>query len=219
MALFGKSTPQKITAPEISTAKISSATIITSCMTVTGDFKGTDTMHIDGKVIGNIQVDNTLVIGKSGVVEGNIEANNVIINGELKGTIKCEILEVMQTGVVSKHIEAKHITLDGKIEGEILATETINVLNNSTIEARNLSAKNITVHGSIHGTVVASELLEIGSNGFVEGKITVKNIKTEEGGRMIGTMSTYQEPTPTKKAPAKKTNAKTSVKEDDFFDK
>jgi len=235
MAIFGNknNAPKKsnITTPS---SKISSATIITSCMTVNGDFQGTDTIHVDGTIQGNISVTNTLVIGKSGMVEGNIEAKHVIINGELNGTIKCENLEVMQTGKVSHRIEAKHLILDGIVDGDITAEESIEVLINSKINATNLKSKTITVNGLVKGTLVATELLEIESKGFVEGTITVKNIKTEEGGRVIGTMSTYAEPlkshakknvkseqAPTRKESAKQeTTKKEEIKkedEDNFF--
>jgi len=224
VALFGDKKDKK--APKQSKSdKISSATIITSCMKVTGNLDGTDTIHIDGHVIGNINVNNTLVIGKSGMVEGDIEAKHVIINGELKGSIKCENLEVMQTGKVSHYIKASYLVLDGTIDGDITATHSIKVLDNANIHAVSLKSKMIIVHGKIQGTVIASEILEIGAKGFVEGQITVKNIKTEEGGRMVGTMSTYQEDASTSK-PAKKTketvkspsNVKSkNEREDDFF--
>jgi cytoskeletal protein CcmA (bactofilin family) len=228
MALFGDK-KAKNAANIAKSDKISSATIITSCMKVTGNLDGSDTIHIDGHVIGNITVNNTLVIGKSGMVEGDIEAKHVIINGELKGTIKCEHLEVMQTGKVSRYIEAKHLVLDGIIDGDITAHEDIKVLENANIHAVSLKSKTITVNGQIQGTVIASEILEIGKKGFVEGQITVKNIKTEEGGRMIGTMSTYDEKVQTPIAetssskkkktdtkPVKNTKSK-DEKEDDFF--
>lgn len=229
MALFRDKKNKQIPKSTLKSDKISSATIITSCMKVTGNLDGSDTIHIDGHVLGNITVSNTLVIGKSGIVEGDIEAKHVIINGELQGKIKCENLEVMETGKVSRYIEAKYLELDGTIDGDITGTENIKVLENANIHTTNLKSKTIIVHGKIQGTVIASEILEIGSKGSVEGKITVKNIKTEEGGRMIGTMSTYQEsaqqketikPKAIKKETAVKTNKNTKVKnetEDDFF--
>ena len=230
MAFFGDKKEKKVVKKTNKSDKISSATIITSCMKVTGNLDGSDTIHIDGHVVGNITVSNTLVIGRSGMVEGDIEAKHAIINGELQGTIKCENLEVMQTGKVSRYIEAKHLVLDGTIDGDISASEEIKVLENANIHAVSLKSKTITVHGQIQGTVIASEILEIGSKGFVEGQITVKNIKTEEGGRMVGTMSTYQEEDFKPQAPKKeqvkekKTVKPTTTKsksetEDDFFSK
>jgi len=207
MALFGnkKST---ITNSD----KISSATIITSCMQITGDLQGSDTIHIDGTVVGNITVSNTLVVGKSGKVEGNIEAKNVIINGEVKGKITCDNLEVMKGGKVTQYIEAKHLILDGKIDGDIIAHESIKVLENSIINATSLKSKKITVNGKVQGNITASEILIINKQGFVEGQITVKNIKTEEGGRMIGTMATYQNETKLSKE-NKKVEKETKKKE------
>jgi cytoskeletal protein CcmA (bactofilin family) len=227
MALFGDKKEKKASNKTNKSDKISSATIITSCMKVTGNLDGSDTIHIDGHVIGNISVSNTLVIGKSGMVEGDIAAKHVIINGELQGSIKCENLEVMQTGKVSRYIEAKHLILNGTIDGDITASEEIKVLENANIHAVSLKSKSISVYGQIQGTVIASEILEIGKQGFVEGQITVKNIKTEEGGRMVGTMSTYQEEdfkVPAKKKEKKPVKQATPSKsknetEDDFFAK
>jgi cytoskeletal protein CcmA (bactofilin family) len=233
MALFGEKKAKKVKeAPSIiKSDKISSATIITSCMQITGNLDGTDTIHIDGHVKGDITVSNTVVIGKSGVVEGHIEAKHVIINGELNGSIRCENLEVMRTGKVSKNIEANILILDGTIDGEILASDNIKVLENANIHATKLKSKNITVNGKVKGVVIASGLLAIGSKGFVEGQITVKNIKTEEGGRMIGTMATYEDESkkskPVHREPKKEIKAEKTVtptqskteKEDDFFSK
>jgi len=173
--------------------KLSSASIITACTKVEGNVIGGDTIHIDGSITGNIVVSNTVVIGKSGVVKGKIEAKHVIINGELKGSVKCDTLEVLASGKVSKYIEGKNLILEGTIEGDITGHESIEVLEHSVIHAVCIKSKKITVSGKIKGTILASELLEITSKGFVEGQISVKSIKTAEGGRMVGTMSTYEE--------------------------
>lgn len=229
MSIFGSNNKksQASVAPTVAKPKINSSTLIASSMTITGDLKGTDSIQIEGTVIGDVVVKNTLIIGQTGRVEGNIEADTIVINGELKGTIKCKTLDVMQTGKVSKHIHAKNIRLDGNITGEIIGDNRIDVLENSTITTTSMQSKTIAVHGSISGKVIATEILEIGEKGFVEGEITVKNIRTEEGGRMIGTMSTYQAPstnttpepkTPTTKTPTKKAPAKKEAEEDDFFE-
>lgn len=172
--------------------KITSATIITSCMEVTGNLHGSDTVHIDGKVVGDIIVSNTLVIGKSGIVQGEVKAKNAIINGKLEGSIICETLEVMQTGEISKQIQADTMILDGTVTGHVIGLKSIEIQSNAKLTVEKLESKKITVSGSVKGNIVASELLEINSTGSVEGEISVKNIKTAEGSRMVGTMSTYE---------------------------
>ncbi len=186
--------------------KITSATIITSCMEVTGNLHGSDTVHIDGKVVGDIIVSNTLVIGKSGIVQGEVKAKNAIINGTLEGSIICETLEVMETGEVSKQIQADTMILDGTITGHVIGLKSIDIQSNATLTVEKIESKNISVSGSVKGNLVASELLEIHSTGSVEGEISVKAIKTAEGSRMVGTMSTYE---------AKKEEEKTEVKQEE----
>lgn len=172
--------------------KITSATIITSCMEVTGNLHGSDTVHIDGKVVGDIIVSNTLVIGKSGIVQGEVKAKNAIINGKLEGSIICETLEVMETGEISKQIQADTMILDGTVTGHVIGLKSIEIQSNAKLKVEKLESKKITVSGSVQGNIVASELLEINSTGSVEGEISVKTIKTAEGSRMVGTMSTYE---------------------------
>lgn len=172
--------------------KITSATIITSCMEVTGNLHGSDTVHIDGKVVGDIIVSNTLVIGKSGMVQGEVKAKNAIINGKLEGSIICETLEVMETGEISKQIQADTMILDGTVTGHVIGLKSIEIQSNAKLTVEKLESKKITVSGSVKGNIVASELLEINSTGSIEGEISVKNIKTAEGSRMVGTMSTYE---------------------------
>ncbi|MBN2898180.1 MAG: polymer-forming cytoskeletal protein [Clostridia bacterium] len=183
MGKKSKNTPNKIT----------SATIITSCMEVTGNLHGSDTVHIDGKVTGDIIVSNTLMIGKSGVVYGKVKAKNAIINGKLEGSIVCEMLEVMETGEVSKNIQADMMILDGTVTGHVIGVKSVEVQPHGKLDVEKLVSKKITVSGSVKGHIVASELLDIGSTGSVEGEISVRTIKTAEGSRMVGTMSTYQE--------------------------
>ncbi len=175
--------------------KITSATIITSCMEVTGNLHGSDTVHIDGKVVGDIIVSNTLVIGTSGIVQGEVKAKNAIINGKLEGSIICETLEVMETGEISKQIQADTMILDGTVMGYVIGLKSIEIQSNAKLTVEKLESKKITVSGTVKGNVVASELLEIKSTGSVEGEVSVKTIKTAEGSRMVGTMSTFEEKT------------------------
>ena len=124
---------------KIKKAKISSATIITACMEVTGNLKGTDTIHIDGKVIGDISVENTLVIGRTGVVIGNVKAKNAIINGELQGSLTCDTLEILKTGKLSNVLHVKHLIIDGAIEGELSGVESISILKNAKLNIADTS--------------------------------------------------------------------------------
>lgn len=190
MALFSGKKEKRSNKKE---GNINTATIVTACTEITGDLKGSDTVHVDGTLNGNISVDNMVVIGKSGIINGNIKAQKIMVNGSVKGSMTCVDLEIMQSGKVSHKIDADTITLDGEVEGTIVAKSSINILKNAQVNADLLKSKKVIVNGTIEGKIIATELLEVGKDGFVQGEIVVKNIKTQEGGRMIGSMATYEE--------------------------
>ena len=163
------------------TPKINSATIITSCMEITGELKGSDTLHIDGTVLGNVSVSNILVIGKSGYIKGNVYAKHAIINGKLEGSIMCDTLEVMQEGELSQEARAKEITIDGTVEGMITAVDKINLLEHAIVHADQIRSKKIIVNGKLTGEVVATNVLRIGPTGQVSGEINAKKVELAPG--------------------------------------
>jgi len=174
----------------------SAATEISKNITIEGNIAGTDSIRVEGTVIGNIEV-NYVTIGKNGSVKGAIRAQKISIAGRVEGEITCNDLNISQTGYVNNKIHSNIIILSGEILGEVLAETSINVTPTGKIQTNSLISKRVTVNGTIEGRVTASELLEVGSNGLVNGEISVKNIKTDEGGRVIGSMAMYTPPSNT----------------------
>jgi cytoskeletal protein CcmA (bactofilin family) len=214
-------TPTKVQQPKTNTA-----TIISKGIKVAGNITGSDFVQVEGRLDGDITVDN-VTIGATGIVNGTIKAKNVAIEGELRGEIYCSDLEIKRQGKVSHKIYAVHLLVSGSVTGDIVTEKTVNIEKEGIVQAQRiqsrkvvinglvdgkvsaeeiievghdgkvktdrLQSKKVVVNGKIDGKITASELLEVGKNGFVQGEITVKNIKTEEGGRVIGTMVTYEE--------------------------
>jgi len=206
--------------------KTNTATIISKGIKVAGNITGSDFVQVEGRLDGDITVDN-VTIGASGIVNGTIKAKNVAIEGELRGEIYCSDLEVKRQGKVSHKIYAVHLLVSGSVTGDIVTEKTVTIQKDGIVQAQRiqsrkvvingtvdgkvsseeiievghdgkvktdrLQSRKVVVNGKIDGKITASELLEVGKNGFVQGEITVKNIKTEEGGRVIGTMVTYEE--------------------------
>jgi len=202
MAFFSKgketeNTPDVASTEEVkksSTTKSFGTTEISKNITIEGNISGTDTIKIEGTLIGNIEVNN-VTIGKNGSVRGSIRAQKVSVSGRVEGDITCNDLNISQTGYVTNKIHSNIVILSGEILGEILAETSINVTPTGKIQTNTLTSQRVTVNGTIEGKVIASQLLEVGSNGLVNGEICVKNIKTDEGGRVIGSMAMYTEPT------------------------
>ncbi len=189
------------------TPVMATGTVISEGIKVSGNIEGQDSVQVNGHLIGDITV-NQVTIGKRGVVHGSIIAKKIIINGELDGTIRCNELDIMQTGKVRNSIQAKQVVINGEVTGEVIAENSITITRTGKAKVQIMESQRIIVNGKVEGKVVASELLDIGSNGFVEGEISVKNIKTEEGGKVIGTMAPYQSHTKPQLSSNKKKNGK-----------
>ncbi len=191
MALFRSNKSDKEKRVESASMKetAKSATIITKGTTIVGNLVGNDSIHIDGDIEGSIKVDNIVVIGKSGVVNGDIEALKVISSGIINGSIECNDLEIMSSSSVGYRIYAQNVYVHGKIQGDMLCDELI-IEQGGVVEER-VQAKKVVVSGSLHGDV-ACELLSTKQTGLVKGSMFVNNI-SNEGGRVEGAISQYKE--------------------------
>jgi len=149
---------------------------------------------IEGELKGEIDCID-LEIKKSGKVSHKIDAVNLLIHGNVNADVNTEKTVTVAKGgfIKAQTIQSKKIVINGTVDGKVHASEIIEVGHDGKTKTDRLESKKVVVNGKIDGKITASELLEVGKNGFVQGEITVKNIKTEEGGRVIGTMVTYEE--------------------------
>jgi cytoskeletal protein CcmA (bactofilin family) len=91
--------------------------LISAGTTIKGDISSNSDLRIDGTIIGNINSNAKIVIGSSGVVEGDLFGNNADIVGKTSGTIKVkELLQLRGECVVNGNIYA------GKLQVEPSAT-------------------------------------------------------------------------------------------------
>jgi cytoskeletal protein CcmA (bactofilin family) len=93
------------------------ATLISAGTTLKGDISSNSDLRIDGTVIGNIQSSAKIIIGGSGVVEGDITAGQTDVSGKVSGNIRAkELLQLRSESVVTGNLYA------GKLQIEPSAT-------------------------------------------------------------------------------------------------
>jgi cytoskeletal protein CcmA (bactofilin family) len=93
------------------------ATLIRSGTTLKGDISSNSDLRIDGTVIGNIQSAAKIIIGSSGVVEGDISGNQADVTGRVSGNVRAkELLQLRGESVVTGNLYA------GKLQVEPTAT-------------------------------------------------------------------------------------------------
>lgn len=101
MAVFSRSTNQN-----------GQTTLISSGAYVTGKFNLNSILHVDGEIEGDINSNNTVIVGKKGIIKGSITADRVVINGQFYGNIKAGFIELLKGGVISGDIIAKNLSIE-----------------------------------------------------------------------------------------------------------
>jgi cytoskeletal protein CcmA (bactofilin family) len=167
----------------------SSATIVTDGTTNIGKFVGNDSIHIDGYVEGDVKVNNIVVIGKNGVVNGDIKAQQVISSGSCKGYILCDVLELLETSKTEALVKSNKILIKGDYKGNITCSGLF-VGEDALVES-NVQAKSIVVNGTIIGSL-ACKVLKIMPNSCLRGKMFADRI-INQGGHVEGIIGKYSD--------------------------
>ncbi len=109
-----KQQPLEINQQEIST-------IIGDGYIFTGELQGSSVIRIEGKIIGNVNVEGGVVLGEKGIIEGNIITKSAIIYGTVNGNLKATQLEIKKTGHVNGDIitDTLEIELGAQFNGKL----------------------------------------------------------------------------------------------------
>ncbi len=81
--------------------------------TINGDVSTEGDIRIDGKVTGNVTSKAKVVLGATGVVEGDIICQNAYIDGRVNGTIEVsELLLLSKTSHINGDIKIKKLVVE-----------------------------------------------------------------------------------------------------------
>ncbi len=181
MALFKKSSEKK--------SYFSAATIVTQGTTNIGNFIGDDSIHIDGNINGDIKVNNVVIIGRSGVINGNIKAQQVISSGICKGNILCDSLELLESSKTKGHVKANKVLVKGDVKGNIICGGLF--MSKEAFIESTVQARTIVADGTITGTMACREL-KIMSTSFIKGNMFADRI-INKGGHIEGFIGKYKD--------------------------
>ena len=110
-------TPTPITTttmtPEKTNGSGNVTTLIGTGTTLKGDLNSNSDLRIDGTIIGNITSNAKIVIGASGVVEGDLNGNQADIVGKVSGSIRVkDLLQLRSECVVNGNIYATKLQVE-----------------------------------------------------------------------------------------------------------
>ena len=87
-------------------------------LVVKGEISGSESLYIDGKVEGTVNLsDSRVTIGRNGSVAANISAREVVILGKVQGNIQCtDRLDIRSEGALTGDVVTQRISVeDGAI--------------------------------------------------------------------------------------------------------
>jgi cytoskeletal protein CcmA (bactofilin family) len=104
----------------------------------------------------------TTLISASVSLEGSIEAEGtLIVEGSVRGTIKCTSLEILEKGRVEAKVEGENVTVAGDFEGKMICSHRLGILST----------------GKVKGDI-SYDTLSIEPGGLLDG--TLSRVKTED---------------------------------------
>ncbi len=113
MALFQpekKSEPMNKAAEPVTTGKINSIMEGTS---IEGEIRSDSNLRIDGRVKGTINVRGRLIVGQTGVIEGEVTCQSSDIEGTLVGKVNCQdLLSLKATAKLQGDINTKKLAIE-----------------------------------------------------------------------------------------------------------
>ena len=90
-----------------------SANTIQDGTVIEGKINSEGSIRIDGKLIGSITTKAKLVIGKTGIIEGDITCKDASIEGKVNGTINVQnLLDLKGTGIIQGDIVTNKLVVE-----------------------------------------------------------------------------------------------------------
>ena len=80
------------------------STLISEGSVIEGSIKAPAFVRIDGQVNGDLTIDEGLILGEKGLVQGNIVTKEMIVYGNVTGNINTQSLEIKHTGKITGDI-------------------------------------------------------------------------------------------------------------------
>jgi cytoskeletal protein CcmA (bactofilin family) len=107
------SEPAAVAKPAVSTATADQATIGKS-LVIKGEVTGSESLYIDGRVEGSINLaGNRVTIGRNGVVTANINAREIVVLGKVRGNLTAsDRVDIRSDGSLTGDVVAARISIE-----------------------------------------------------------------------------------------------------------
>ena len=89
-----------------------STSLLSKKVKIEGEIQGDEDLHVEGHFRGIIKISGNIFVGQTGLVEADVEADNVIIQGQIKGNVLARRqLEIQSLGQLTGDCTAVSIDI------------------------------------------------------------------------------------------------------------
>ena len=125
MAIFSKKNKIELDQQVIST-------LISEGCLLDGNLKAPAYVRIEGQITGDVTIDEGLILGEKGVINGNVVTKEMIVYGTVQGNINAHSLEIRGTGRITGDIKTQVLQVEpGGTHNGKLSMSTVVIPHNS----------------------------------------------------------------------------------------
>jgi cytoskeletal protein CcmA (bactofilin family) len=135
MAMFSKKNKVELDQQVIST-------MISEGCVFDGNLKAPAYVRIEGIINGDVTIDEGLILGEKGVVNGNIITKEIIVYGTVSGNIQTHSLEIRSTGKITGDIKTQVLQVEtgGTHNGKLSMSSQSNGVSHKHAKAEAVTA-------------------------------------------------------------------------------
>jgi cytoskeletal protein CcmA (bactofilin family) len=110
--------PVRLDPPPAASSDSSAASVVGPAMKIVGDIETTGILKVDGTVQGSIRGARQVMLGRTGVIQGDVHAEEAVLGGRVVGTVTAtERVEIQANSVIEGDIHTRSIVV---FEGGLL---------------------------------------------------------------------------------------------------
>ncbi len=108
------SEPSPVTAPRNAVINSNEQATIGKSLVIKGEVTGSESLYIDGRVEGSINLaGNRVTVGRNGVVSANISAREIVVLGKVRGNLTAtDRVDIRNEGSLTGDVVAQRISIE-----------------------------------------------------------------------------------------------------------
>lgn len=108
------SEPTPVSAPRNATLNTADQATIGKSLVIKGEVSGSESLYIDGRVEGSINLaGNRVTVGRNGVVNANINAREIVVLGKVRGNLAAsDRVDIRTEGSLTGDVVAQRISIE-----------------------------------------------------------------------------------------------------------